>query len=85
VATLDVKSQSPILALEELDDSIEDVICNQSQIDISFRSIEQFHSVQRELEQLDGFILVTSHSGCNPDGARSTHRSVPRICTWEYH
>ncbi|RLL95628.1 hypothetical protein CFD26_102941 [Aspergillus turcosus] len=74
VATLDVKSQSPILALEELDDSIEDVICKESRIDISFGSIEQFRSVQRELEQFDGFILVTSHSGCNPDGARSAHR-----------
>lgn len=76
VATLDVKSQSPILALEELDDSIEDVTCKESQIDISFGSIEQFRSVQRELEPFDGFILVTSHSGCNPDGARSAHRSV---------
>jgi hypothetical protein len=81
VATLDVKSQSPIVALEELDDSVQDVICKESQVDISFGSIEQVRSVHRELEQIDGFILVTSHSECNPDGARSTFRSVPRLFT----
>ncbi|GFF64076.1 hypothetical protein IFM60648_01141 [Aspergillus lentulus] len=74
VATLDVKSQSPILALEELDDSVQGVTCKESQIDISFESIEQVRSVHRELEQIDGFILVTSHIGCNSDGARSTYR-----------
>ncbi|RHZ60790.1 uncharacterized protein CDV56_102322 [Aspergillus thermomutatus] len=74
VATLEVKSQSPILALEELDDSVEDVTCKESRIDISFRSIEQFRSVHREIEPIDGLILVTSHSGCNPEGARSTYR-----------
>ncbi|KAH2990454.1 hypothetical protein KXV25_009007 [Aspergillus fumigatus] len=74
VATLDVKSKSPILALEELDDSVQDVICKESQVDILFGSIEQVRSVHRGLEQIDGFILVTSHSGCNPDGARSTYR-----------
>ncbi|KAJ8189188.1 hypothetical protein LV157_004225 [Aspergillus fumigatus] len=74
VATLDVKSKSPILALEELDDSVQDVTCKESQVDILFGSIEQVRSVHRELEQIDGFILVTSHSGCNSDGARSTYR-----------
>ncbi|GFF75445.1 hypothetical protein IFM53868_01581 [Aspergillus udagawae] len=74
VATLDVKSQSPILALEELDDSVQEVTCTESQIDILFGSIEQVRSIHRELEQTDGFILVTSHSGCDPDGERSTHR-----------
>ncbi|EAW23837.1 putative GPI anchored protein [Aspergillus fischeri NRRL 181] len=76
VATLDVKSKSPILALEELDDSVQDVICRESQVDISFGSIEQVRSVHRELEQIDGFILVTSHrkSDCGWQDAFHTTR-----------
>ncbi|KAL2002795.1 hypothetical protein VTN02DRAFT_5897 [Thermoascus thermophilus] len=72
-ATLAVKSHSPILVLEELENALENVLCSESQISLVFDSIENVYAIRKEIGTSSSFVVVTSHNGCNSEGERATY------------
>ncbi|PKY06665.1 hypothetical protein P168DRAFT_339963 [Aspergillus campestris IBT 28561] len=73
-ATVDVASHLPIFFLEDVDAHMEDVSCSESHIQLVFESIDTMYNVKGQIESTGDFIIVTAHSGCDPEGERSTHR-----------
>ncbi|KAL2009720.1 hypothetical protein VTN00DRAFT_5527 [Thermoascus crustaceus] len=73
-ATLVVKSLSPILVLEELESDLENILCSDSQISLVFDSIENVNAIRKVVGTSSGFVVVTSHNGCNSEGERATHQ-----------
>lgn len=73
-ATVDVASHWPIFLLEDVDAHMEDVSCSESQIQLVFESMDTMHNVRRQVESIGDFVIVTTHSGCDPEGERSAHR-----------
>ncbi|KAK2762141.1 hypothetical protein FQN54_001148 [Arachnomyces sp. PD_36] len=74
VSTVTVRSQQPILPLEDIDSHLSDISCSDSLIELSFGSIEGLQAAKEELSQFSDFIAVTSHPGCNEDGERVSHK-----------
>lgn len=74
--TLDVESQWPILALEDLDAGLDRVSCTKPKIQLSFESIAAEENFNKAIEDTPEFVIVTSHDGCDLDGERSAHRCV---------
>jgi hypothetical protein len=72
-ASLFVKSQEPILVLEDLDSDLYSVICSKSEIALHFASPAALDDVLRFNQS---FFVVTSHDTCNSDGHRATYRRV---------
>ena len=73
VAKLNVRSQYPILSLEDLEEGLDDVSCSESEIKLSFTSSEYMESVYRELMNITEFIAVSSHLKCNDEDQRAPH------------
>lgn len=76
VATLTVKSQRPILVLEEIEDFLGDIICHDTKMTIRFLSAENLKAFTSEIEGAASFMVVASHSGCNSAGERVTYQLV---------
>ncbi|KAL4808768.1 hypothetical protein BDV18DRAFT_157706 [Aspergillus unguis] len=72
--TLDVESQWPILALEDLDAGFDNVICTDSQVQLSFVSATGEQDFEDAIRETPEFVVVTSHEGCDSEGDRSAHR-----------
>lgn len=66
-----VKSSRPFLLLEEAEHHFEDVVCSPSNIILSFNSIESFTIASEVFSDLVGSVVITSHWGCNDEGARA--------------
>ncbi|KAF7360944.1 hypothetical protein MSAN_01124500 [Mycena sanguinolenta] len=66
----------PVLVLEDIDFLVETVVCpialnaEESAAEISFLSEDAYAAALATWSSLPKFILVTSHSGCNPDDQR---------------
>ncbi|KAL4925726.1 putative GPI anchored protein [Aspergillus undulatus] len=73
-ATLDVKSQWPILVLEDLEAGLDSVSCEDSEIRLEFASTVAEESFKTAIGDTPEFVIVTSHAGCDPEGERSAHR-----------
>ena len=63
----------PTLILEDVEHHIESVGCYSSEVHLRFTSAELLQRAHNELSSVDGFLLVTSHQGCNEDGERNAH------------
>ncbi|KAL4941615.1 hypothetical protein BDV06DRAFT_212538 [Aspergillus oleicola] len=72
--TLDVESQWPILALEDLDANLDRVSCTDSEIQLNFASAAAEERFNAAIEGTPEFIVVTSHEGCDIEGERSAYR-----------
>lgn len=72
-ASVSVKSQMPILVLEDLELDLKHVSCSDSSIEFSFISIERLEHSCKQLEHISTFVVVTSHSGCNTEDHRAPH------------
>ncbi|KAL4872435.1 hypothetical protein BDV12DRAFT_183091 [Aspergillus spectabilis] len=83
--TLNVESQWPILALEYLDVVLDGVTCTESQIQLTFASIEAEENLIRATGDTPEFIIVTSHDGCDLEGERSAHRVTNVAVDLEHH
>ncbi|KAJ6453977.1 hypothetical protein C8R45DRAFT_1038562 [Mycena sanguinolenta] len=64
----------PVLVLEDIDFMVDTVVCQlalrESVAEISFLSEDAYAAAVEAWSSLPKFILVTSHSGCNPDDQR---------------
>ncbi|KAL5003650.1 hypothetical protein BDV10DRAFT_198773 [Aspergillus recurvatus] len=72
--TLDVESQWPILALEELDTGLNSVSCRETEINLQFVSTAAERGFRSAIKETSEFVVVTSHDGCDSGGDRSAHR-----------
>lgn len=68
-----VKSDKPILVLEDVENDLVDVWCSDNVLRLSFRTTERFEHLREETDHLQDFVVVTSHSGCNVDHERTPH------------
>ncbi|KAK2863658.1 hypothetical protein FQN49_004125 [Arthroderma sp. PD_2] len=73
VTTLNVRSQHPILLLEDLEVGIHDVTCSESEIKLSFVNLDFMEEASRELMNATEFVAVSSHFECNEDEQRAPH------------
>ncbi|KAL4877458.1 hypothetical protein BJY04DRAFT_230599 [Aspergillus karnatakaensis] len=83
--TLDVESQQPVLALEDLDDVLDSVRCTESEIQLTFASLAAEEGLVEATQDSPEFIAVTSHDGCDLEGQRSAHRVTDVSVNLESH
>ncbi|KAL2822179.1 hypothetical protein BDW59DRAFT_163938 [Aspergillus cavernicola] len=83
--TLDVESQWPILALEDLDAGLDSVSCTDSQIQLVFVSMAAEEAFNTAIDSMSEFVIVTSHDGCDFEGERSAHRVTGVTINLEHH
>ncbi len=76
VAQVRISSKWPSLVLEEMENHFDDVKCSDSTVRLYFQSRETLKLACEELSRVAGFVLITSHQGCNKDGERDTHMSA---------
>ncbi|EGC44214.1 GPI anchored protein [Histoplasma capsulatum var. duboisii H88] len=72
-ASVGVRSEKPILTLEDIESDLLDVSCSAAEIELHFASINALDRVARELEHLTDFIVVSSHFNCNEADQRAPH------------
>jgi len=71
LSTVKVESENPFLVLEEIEHHIVGVSCGASDIQLRFVNRDTFDMATEVCSQLVGSYVVTSHAGCNDDGARA--------------
>lgn len=69
-ARLRMAAIKPTLALEEIDDHLEEIRCSDNEIELRFANVKTFQLAYKELDSIEQFLLITSHEGCNHDGER---------------
>jgi hypothetical protein len=69
-----VRSERPILILEDLESDLETISCSASSIDFTIASPGRMADVSGQLKQISDFIAVTSHLSCNEPDQRAPHR-----------
>ncbi|EEQ89743.1 GPI anchored protein [Blastomyces dermatitidis ER-3] len=72
-ASVVVRSQKPILTLEDIESDLVDVSCSTTEIELHFASIDALDRVAKEIEQLTDFVVVSSHLNCNEADQRAPH------------
>ena len=73
-ANVIVKSERPILILEDLESDLESISCSAWSIDFTIASPGRMTDLSRQLTQISDFIAVTSHFSCNEQDQRAPHR-----------
>lgn len=66
-------SKEPTLVLEEIEEHLKTIECNGTQIELGFDTAESLALAFEEYSAAGQFFLITSHDGCNNDGARNAH------------
>ncbi|PGG97994.1 hypothetical protein GX51_07036 [Blastomyces parvus] len=72
-ASVMVRSQKPILTLEDIESGLLDVSCSTTEIELHFASIDALDRVAKEIEHLTDFVVVSSHLNCNEADQRAPH------------
>lgn len=72
-ARLGMQFKIPALILEDIEHHIESITCHKTEIHLHFSSAELLRRAHNEIANVDSFLLVTSHQGCNEDGERNPH------------
>ncbi|OJD25405.1 hypothetical protein ACJ73_03230 [Blastomyces percursus] len=72
-ASVMVRSQKPILTLEDIEKDLLDVSCSTTEIGLHFASIKALDRVAKEIEHLTDFVAVSSHLNCNEADQRAPH------------
>lgn len=75
-ARLRTTSERPSLLLEEIEDHLEDIYCDEDSIELKFIDAETLRMAYREYSTVGQFSLITSHDNCNSDGERTAHLYV---------
>ena len=64
---------APAISLEDLEYHIESVSCGRTSISVEFYDENVLHKAKKEWEKQSKFLVITSHEGCNPSGARTPY------------
>ena len=73
-ARVRMSTRLPTLVLEQIEHHIDGISCFDSSIQLSFAGLFDMELAYKELFAVDDFFVITSHEGCNNDGAREPHR-----------
>ncbi|EPS45091.1 hypothetical protein H072_919 [Dactylellina haptotyla CBS 200.50] len=71
----------PLLALEELDDLVQNITCNEPMIKVKFRAKGAMDQALKAWDwinekEVDYFYLIANHDGCGPDRERAPYKVV---------
>jgi len=69
-----VKSQKPIMVLEEIEHFLQDVQCEEGQMKLSFADSPSARDALHSCHGKDGGLVITSHDSCNEAGERAVYR-----------
>lgn len=69
-----MSTRLPTVVLEEIEHHIDEINCVDSSIQLFFSGVENMELAYNELTTAREFFVVTSHAGCNNEGARGSHR-----------
>ncbi|PGH15945.1 hypothetical protein AJ79_02112 [Helicocarpus griseus UAMH5409] len=72
-ASLTVKSQKPILKLEDIEPDLKDVSCSEKELTLHFALDDALEKVAKGIEHLSDLVVVSSHLDCNEDDQRAPH------------
>ncbi|EEH15923.2 hypothetical protein PABG_06010 [Paracoccidioides brasiliensis Pb03] len=72
-ASVLVRSQKPILSLEDIESDLQRITCFPGEIKLYFSSIDALDRVRKEIEQLSHLVVVSSHLNCNEEDQRAPH------------
>lgn len=72
-ATLNMRSNHPVLSIEDLEDGLVDVTCSEEGIKLTFSTSQYMEQVSKELGNTDEFVAISSHWGCNEKEERAPH------------
>ena len=73
-----ISSGTPTLLLEDIDDLLASVSCQEDEIEVRTLASE-FSRVCKFVDSAPEFFLITSHEGCNQRGGRLPYRSINRV------
>lgn len=71
-----VKSQKPVLNLEQHEHHLQDVQCSDGQITLRFVDAASAKDAHFACHGDDGGLIVTSHESCNSEGERAVYMYV---------
>lgn len=63
----------PTVNLEDIELHISDIQCSASTIAVEFRSQDTLEIAKSTWDNIPAFFVISSHPGCNKDGARAPH------------
>jgi hypothetical protein len=69
-----MSTRLPTIMLEEIEHHIDEITCFDTSIELSFAGLQNMELAYYELTAVNEFFVITSHEGCNNDGARESHR-----------
>ncbi|EZF27586.1 hypothetical protein H113_00429 [Trichophyton rubrum MR1459] len=72
-ATLNMRSNHPVLSIEDLEDGLVDVACTEEGIKLTFSTSQYMEQVSKELGSTEEFVAISSHWGCNAEEERAPH------------
>jgi hypothetical protein len=72
-ATTSMRYKLPAVALEDIELNVKNIVCSDSAIIINFPSASLLAKAEREWEGLAEFLVISSHAGCNDEGARAPY------------
>ncbi|PQE30422.1 GPI anchored protein [Rutstroemia sp. NJR-2017a WRK4] len=72
-ATTSMRYKLPAVALEDIELNVKNIVCSDSAIIINFPSASLLAKAEREWGGLAEFLVISSHAGCNDDGARAPY------------
>ncbi len=72
-AQVSMKFKMPALLLEDIEHHTERIDCSDSKVYLYFNRAEASEHAHEEFKRANGFLLITSHVGCNEDGERNPH------------
>ncbi|KAI9650585.1 hypothetical protein NHQ30_000603 [Ciborinia camelliae] len=72
-ATTSMKYKLPAVTLEDIELNVKNIVCSDSTIIINFPSSKLLAEAEREWNNLSEFLVISSHYGCNSEGARAPY------------
>ncbi|KAI9684748.1 MAG: hypothetical protein M1829_000123 [Trizodia sp. TS-e1964] len=72
-ARVKVTPKLPVLLLEDAEHFFSYIHCSEFSIDLGFRSRDDLYQAKAAWEESTIFALITSHAGCNADGAHNPY------------
>ncbi|KAH8684677.1 hypothetical protein BGZ60DRAFT_170796 [Tricladium varicosporioides] len=68
-----MKYKLPALVLEDIETSVQSITCTTSAIIVEFSEREIIDEVRGRWDELQKFLIISSHSGCNVEGERAPY------------
>ncbi|KAF3895732.1 hypothetical protein GTR04_3783 [Trichophyton interdigitale] len=68
-----MRSNHPVLPIEDLEDGLVNVTCSEEGIKLTFSTSQYMEQVSKELGSTEVFVAISSHWGCNEEEERAPH------------